>query len=94
MQHGKKKRARDLYSPSRHPEKTSHIKENTGQLSDSPISISTVRPVLELQHLCVHTEACLQINVKHWGSLSFAEGINMTQKRVDTFVGWNMRWSE
>lgn len=80
MQRGKK--ARDLYSPSRHPEKTSHIKENTGQLSDSPISISTVRPVLELQHLCVHTEACVQINVEHWdtGSLSFIEGINMTQK--------------
>lgn len=74
------KKARDLYSASRHPEKTSHIKENTGQLSDSPISISTVRPVLELQHLCVHTEACVQINVKHRGSLSFVEGINMTER--------------
>lgn len=84
----KKKKAGDLYSPSRHPEKTSHIKENTGQLSDSPISISTARPVLEPQHLCVHIEACLRINVKHWGSLSCVEGINMTQKGLIRLLVW------
>lgn len=47
-----------IYIPSSHPEKTSRIKENTGQLSGDPISISTVYPGLELQYLCVHTEMC------------------------------------
>lgn len=34
---------------------TSNIDENTCQLSNSPISISTVHPLLMQQHLCVCT---------------------------------------
>lgn len=53
-----------IYIPSSHPEKTSRIKENTGQLSDDPISISTVHPGLELQYLCVHIEICLHARLE------------------------------